>query len=98
MERNVNVMPQVRQCNVSYCAYNRDNICHTLAITVGPHAECSTFNHGSRKCGYMGVKSGVGACLATDCRFNNELECAAPNINVDSHSEHADCATFEEKA
>ena len=91
------VMPQVRECEVATCAYNGNKACHTLGITVGPHAECSTFNHGSRKCGFNDVKGGVGACLATDCRFNDRLECAAPNIKVNNHSEHADCQTFEEK-
>lgn len=87
-------MTQIRSCDVSTCAYNRQNICHTLGITVGPHAECNTYNHGSRIGGFSEVSGGVGACLASDCKFNDRLECKAQDINVESHSEHADCATF----
>ncbi len=91
------VMSQVKKCNVATCSYNRENICHTIGIMVGPHAECSSFNHGSRKCGFNDVKGGVGSCLASDCRYNDALECRAPNIDVDNHSEHADCKTFQER-
>ena len=88
-------MTPIRLCDVSTCAYNHGNACHTLAITVGPHAECNSYNHGSRTGGFKEVKGGVGACLASDCRFNEQLECRATRISVENHSEHADCETFE---
>ncbi len=88
-------MSGISPCNVKNCAYNMDNNCHTPVITVGPHAECNTFNQGSRKNGWKDVKGSVGACLASDCRFNEMLECVAPAIHVINHSEHADCKTFE---
>lgn len=90
-------MSSVRSCNVSTCAYNKKSICHTMGITVGDHAECNTYNHGSRRGGFSEVKGAVGACLASDCTFNDQLECKAPHIEVGGHSEHADCDTFASK-
>lgn len=86
---------QIAKCDMSSCAYNTSGLCRTLAITVGPHAECHTYNHGSSKGGFKETKGGIGACLASDCKFNDRLECAAPNVNVASHDRHADCETFQ---
>ncbi len=88
-------MIDIKTCNVSNCAYNWQNMCHTPGINVGPHAECNTFNHGSRRSGFNEVQGGVGACIASDCKYNQQLECKAPGIDVKTHSEHADCDTFE---
>ena len=88
-------MSQVGKCNVSTCAYNQENICHTMGINVGAHAECNTFIHGSRKGGFREARAGIGACLASECKHNTELECKAPRIDVTIHNGHADCHTFE---
>jgi len=88
-------MSKIAMCNVSSCAYNMENLCHTLGITVGSHAECNTYNHGSRKGGFSDVNGGIGACLASECKFNDQLECRAPNVNIAGHDLHADCNTFE---
>ncbi len=90
-------MASIVSCSVTTCAYNRQNSCHTPGITVGDHAECNTYNHGSRQGGYLETRGAVGACLASDCRFNEQLECRAPGINVSGHTEHADCITFDPK-
>ncbi|MBI4301264.1 MAG: DUF1540 domain-containing protein [Chloroflexi bacterium] len=90
-------MIQIKKCDVSVCVYNKQNMCHTFGITVGSHAECNTYNHGSQSGGFDGVTGGVGACLAADCKFNDQLECRAPAISVEGHSVHADCATFERR-
>ncbi len=58
-------MSKILACGMSNCAYNQDHVCHTLAITVGPHAECNTFSHASPKGGFEEVNGGVGACLAS---------------------------------
>jgi hypothetical protein len=79
------------------CAYNMDGLCHTLAITVGPHAECNTYVHASSRGGFSEVIGGIGACLAADCRFNDRLECSVPEIHVSSHDKHADCEAFEKR-
>lgn len=88
-------MTRIAKCNASTCAYNMDSLCRTPGITVGPHAECNTYNHASSRGGFPEVKGGVGACLDSNCKFNRQMECQAPNINVASHNKHADCETFE---
>ncbi len=88
-------MPQIVKCDMSACVYNKENRCTTMGITVGLHAECNTFNHGSAKGGFDEVNGGVGACLASDCMFNYQLECKARKINVAVHDRHPDCSTFQ---
>ncbi|MDV2989521.1 MAG: DUF1540 domain-containing protein [Dehalogenimonas sp.] len=89
-------MSSVSQCNMGVCAYNDQGICHTATINVGPHAECHTYLHGSSKGGFQDLKSGVGACAASNCKFNASLECQAPAIDVTCFNNFsADCSTFE---
>lgn len=88
-------MSQITTCNMSSCVYNKEKRCHTPGITVGPHAECNTFNHASAGGGFNEVNGGVGACLAAGCKFNDRLECKAPNIDVTNHDRHPDCMTFQ---
>ncbi|OGO21506.1 MAG: hypothetical protein A2144_05005 [Chloroflexi bacterium RBG_16_50_9] len=88
-------MTQIKSCNMESCAYNMEGLCHTLGINVGAHAECNTYTHASPKGGFWEVKGGIGACLSAECKFNDRLECGAPNINVAGHDRHADCGTFE---
>ncbi len=90
-------MTNISKCSMENCAYNMDGLCHTLAITVGPHAECNTYIHASSRGGFNNVTGGIGACLATDCKFNKQLECSASKIDVASHDKHADCDTFKKK-
>ncbi len=87
-------MTQISTCNAQSCAYNMNGLCHTLAITVGPHAECNTYVHASSRGGFDDANGGIGSCLASECKFNERLECGAPRINVASHDKHADCETF----
>jgi len=82
---------------MSVCVYNQEGLCHTPAITVGPHAECNAYNYGGSNGGFTELKSAIGACGAADCKYNEMLECRAPKIDVSSHSTHADCKTFEPK-
>ena len=88
-------MSTIRKCSMSSCAFNMSDACHTLGITVGPHAECNTYVHGSIEGGSLDIEAGVGACLTSDCKFNDKLECHAPGIDVGGHAVHADCETFE---
>ncbi|XUW99709.1 MAG: DUF1540 domain-containing protein [Dehalogenimonas sp.] len=91
-------MSPIQKCNMTVCAYNKDNNCHTPGITVGSHAECSTFTHASARGGFKDVCAGVGACLAADCGYNKMLECSAPKIDVTNHDRHADCSTYNKKS
>ena len=38
-------MSMVMKCEVNDCAYNMDNCCHAIAITIGDsmHPRCDTF-------------------------------------------------------
>ncbi len=94
-EVNEMEMTQIQACNMSACAYNMNDVCHTPGINVGPHAECSTYTHGSSRGGFREINGGIGACLASNCKFNNQLECNASNIDVTIHDRHADCETFQ---
>lgn len=92
-------MPKILSCSVTECAYNKNNECHTLAITVGDgsHPECDTFYRAKNKGGAPDQTGGVGACKVDICKFNNAFECSAPGINVAPHSGHADCKTFAQR-
>lgn len=92
-------MPKITQCDVNECAYNTNNICHALAITVGDgtHPRCDTFcEMAAMHAGDKRATGNVGACKITICKFNEKLECQASSIRVSHHSKNcADCMTFE---
>ena len=91
-------MPQVMQCSVSGCAYNSDEGCHAMAVTIGEPAgepTCDTFFAAIRHGGVMDTTAGVGACKSYDCRHNKNYECAAPNIRVGMRHDQPDCLTYE---
>jgi hypothetical protein len=79
MERRPVIMrAKVERCEVSRCAYNLDNQCHAIAITVGgdaAHPRCDTFKVAS-------------------CMFNKRLECNSPDIMVGYNRDEIDCLTF----
>ena len=66
-------MNQITTCNMTDCAYNRQNCCRTLGITVGPHTECNTFRHASTRGGFIEIQGGVGASSAADCEYNDSI-------------------------
>ncbi|HXI10547.1 MAG TPA: DUF1540 domain-containing protein [Thermodesulfobacteriota bacterium] len=89
-------MPRIISCSVNECAYNKNNQCHTLAITVGNgHPSCDTFVKARSKGGSEELRGGVGACKEASCSFNRSLECSAQGISVAPHSGHGDCVTFK---
>jgi methylmalonyl-CoA mutase cobalamin-binding subunit len=90
-------MTCIDNCSIADCAYNKEGKCHTMAITVGSHAECNTFVHASARGGFDDVNGGVGACQTEDCVFNERLECQASVIGVSGHDRHADCKTFRKR-
>lgn len=92
-------MSEIARCDMVNCTYNSNRVCHTLGINVGPHAECNTYiTSGNNKSGFKEVKGAIGACLASECKFNDLLECRASNINMGSHQIHADCETFQARS
>lgn len=92
-------MPMVSSCEVSECAYNMDNMCHAMAITVGDsvHPKCDTFCTSYAEEVDEDCIAGVGACKTTACTFNEGLECSADDICVGFNREEIDCLTFEER-
>lgn len=90
-------MPVVHNCAADSCAYNRDQACHALAITIGDAqmAACDTFFGIPRKGGVPMPAGQVGACKMDDCTHNVDLECQAPGISVGRLQDSAECMTYQ---
>jgi hypothetical protein len=88
-------LPEVNECEVKRCAFNRDGLCHAQAITIGNTVApmCDTFlassTHNRRQ-----AKGGVGACKSTHCRYNDDFACSAESIRVGEHESGATCETY----
>ncbi len=92
-------MSKIEDCAVADCAYNRDNMCHAIGITVGDGEDpaCDTFLGMSGEEAAMCVRdaeAGVGACKMVDCRFNGCLQCGAEAVNVMAGTAGPRCGTF----
>lgn len=92
-------MPIVSECDVTDCAYNTDNMCHAMAITVGDSINpmCDTYCTSSSTGLDTSCHASVGACKTTACKFNVGLECSASNICVGFNSDEVDCLTFQKR-
>jgi hypothetical protein len=92
-------MSKINSCDVTDCAYNKHNSCHTPAITVGGIGEscpeCDTYLHASQRGGVVDLTGGVGACKVSGCEYNEALECTAGAISVGKHKNHAECMTYD---
>jgi len=90
-------MPAVQNCEATECAYNREQVCHARAITIGDnqHAACDTMLSGEPKHAKRPDVAGVGACKVASCMYNDDFECQADGIEVGLAQDHADCLTFE---
>jgi hypothetical protein len=91
--------PKVLQCQVAECAYNMDNTCHALAVTIGDAMKprCDTFCRCSEKGGDPTSIAVVGACKMASCMYNKSLECSATSISVGFMEKDIDCLTFRLK-
>ncbi len=89
-------MPMIISCNMMNCAYNKDETCHAMAITIGASSPvCDTFIERAEKAGAMDMVGSVGACKVANCKFNESLECMAEDgIRMGMHTDHAECDTF----
>ena len=74
-------MVGISKCSMVTCAYYKAGACHTLGITVGPHAECNTYVHASSRGGFPEVKGGIGACRHPDV-FSIEMNLKSVIKNV----------------
>lgn len=93
------IMPEVKHCTVKSCGFNRDSGCHVHAITIGKHEtpRCDTFfaiADTSEHVKSTGHTSGVGACKATDCHFNDDFECMADEITLAFSRNQAYCQRY----
>lgn len=89
-------MMKVASCDASSCAYNKDNRCHALAITVkaSSAASCSTFFESDGQGSGNGNIAGIGACTESSCEYNAGLECTfAEGIAVALNGGLAECAS-----
>ncbi|HEY3307754.1 MAG TPA: DUF1540 domain-containing protein [Desulfuromonadaceae bacterium] len=95
-------MVKISSCDVTECAYNKHNSCHTLAITVGGPQDicpqCDTYVNSSNQAGIQDMTGGVGACKVESCSYNDALECNASSIVVGKHMNHPDCKTFKARS
>lgn len=90
-------MAKVKRCEISKCAYNSSNQCHTMAITVGDEPNrpmCDTFCTAGMKGGDEKILAGVGACKVSECSFNTTLECQSPDIRVGHKGDAVVCMTY----
>ena len=89
-------MPLVAKCSASDCAYNISSNCHARAITIGDstHPGCDTFLGGASHTKQAKLIAGIGACKMGSCKFNDDLECIAENIQVGMAGTKANCMTF----
>jgi len=92
-------MPSVMKCEMAACAYNKDEMCHALAITVGGHGcpECDTMIQEKMEAGDPDAMGSVGACKVSACVHNMKLECAADSIVVRRAGNSAACRMYERR-
>lgn len=92
-------MSRIAECDVTDCAYNKHNSCHTLAITVGGRksVRSATPMSSARTAAVFRICMGVGACKVASCKHNELLECNAFTVKIGWHQNHPDCRTFEHK-
>ncbi|MFW6061402.1 MAG: DUF1540 domain-containing protein [Planctomycetota bacterium] len=94
-------MSKVNRCEVTNCAYNHENHCRTIAITIGDadqaSPKCDTYMPVGEKGGVSDTDAGVGACKVGSCTYNKQYECSAANILVGMRGQEADCLTFEQR-
>jgi hypothetical protein len=94
-------MPKIKKCDAKECAYNKEQTCHAMAVTIGDkqsHPRCDTFIAMTQKAGDSSTTGCIGACRASQCQHNESLECRASSIEVGAHKAHDwDCKTFSKK-
>lgn len=87
----------VNKCAATDCAFNDNQTCRALAITVGePSAHsCATYEPRQPKGGHRMTVANVGACKASNCVNNENLTCKAAQVMVGLEGGQVRCLTFE---
>ena len=89
------MMSNINKCNDEECYYNKDNMCHAEAITVGSSSpKCDTFWKSTQH-GGPAKMAHVGACHMSNCRWNQDMSCSAEGVEIKVQGTEADCDTFE---
>jgi hypothetical protein len=90
------LMPDVRECVVTDCAFNQGRACHARAVTIGDgiHPACDTYHPNVEQRASARTRAGIGACKVDRCEWNEDLACRARSVRVAYHQGHADCVTF----
>lgn len=90
-----NRISSVSACVIAECAYNANESCHAIAITIGDgdHPMCDTFFKSPKHIGIQET-AGVGACKVSACRHNMDFECGAASIRVGHDGPYGKCLTF----
>ncbi len=85
----------VAECSAGECAYNSNQSCHAIAITVGDGdlPMCDTFFTAQEHSADKG-HAGVGACKVSVCQYNRDLECSAGRILVGKMENRVRCMTY----
>lgn len=88
-------MSRVSKCCATTCAYNKQSICHAVAITIGDGANpnCDTYFKSNSHCQREAV-AGVGACKVVSCCNNNDYECQAEEVGIDLTNGRAVCTAY----
>jgi len=89
-------MPDVMRCEAAECAYNTENACRALAITIGDGTfpGCDTFLGSASSSPDASRIAGVGACKVTGCKHNRGLDCQADAVVVAHGTPVPACQTF----
>jgi len=92
------IASKVTTCTVTDCAYNSNETCHALAITVDnpTAATCATYTPREEKAGVEMNVANVGACKASACKHNKDLVCTASSIKVGMKDNAVTCLTFDQ--
>lgn len=92
-------MPKVSSCDITECAYNMDDQCHAMGITIGDmvHPRCDTLCMAVNQDLDTSCSAGVGACKTKGCTYNQGFECMASEISVGYIADEVDCLTFRER-
>lgn len=86
-------------CDAQDCAFNQNNKCHALAITIGGASDqfCDTYCPSKDKGGYPIARGMVGACKVVNCKHNEIFECNADHIEVGHWGKEVDCLNYTRK-
>lgn len=90
------ILPEVSECTVPECVYNRGSRCYAGAITVGNGElpQCDTFHMVNNHAPKREMFAGVGACKVASCVHNRGYSCHAVRIYVGYERNEIACLAY----